>query len=163
MNDLTFQIAKAWFYPTCPACCTFSPLGSLSLPPSSSQIHFLMVFHTKSIIALMLLFMVVPTLRIYSTCVFLFFAFLKSACIYWVLYARHYSRLLEYIHAQNSENLCLHGTDLLEQMLFLVSLHHLVADLIPGGPAQIPVQIRGPHMEIAFSKLSLYLSSIQYI
>lgn len=61
------------------------------------------------------------------------------------------------------ENLCLHGTDLLEQMLFLVSLHHLVTDLIPGGPAQIPVQIRGPHMEIGFSKLSLCLSSIQYI
>ena len=51
----------------------------------------------------------------------------------------------------------------LSRCFFLSQLHHLVTDLIPGGPAQIPVQIRGPHMEIAFSKLSLCLSSLQYI
>ena len=86
MNDLTFQIAKGWFYPTCPTCRTSSPLGSLSLPPSSSQIHFLTVFHVKSIIALMLLFMVVPTLRIYSTCVgvfFFFFCLFKISMCVW--------------------------------------------------------------------------------
>ena len=102
MNDLTFQIIKGWLYTTCPICRTSSPLGSLSLPPNSSEIHFLMVFHMKSIIAFMLLFMAVPTLRIYPTCVF-FFSFLKSACIYWVLYARHYSRLLECFNAHNRQ------------------------------------------------------------
>lgn len=32
-----------------------------------------------------------------------FFSFLKSACIYWVLYARHHSRLLECFNAHNRQ------------------------------------------------------------
>ena len=163
MNDLTFQIAKAWFYPTCPACCTFSPLGSLSRPPSSSQTHFLMVFHTKSIIALMLLFMVVPTLRIYSTCVFLFFAFLKSACLYWVLYARHYSRLLEYISAQNRRK----SLPSWNRPPWADAFSCLFASSgnwpHPWRSSSNSCPNQGPHMEIAFSKLSLCLSSIQYL
>lgn len=83
--------------------------------------------------------------------------------MYGVLYAKHYSRLLEYISHKTDKNLCLHGTDLLEQMLFLASLHHLVTDLIPGGPAQIPVQIRGPHMEIGLNSHCVYTNTVHII
>lgn len=89
MNYLSFQISKAWFYPTCSICPTSSPLRSHLFPPNSNQTHLLMVFHMKPIIAFMLLFMVAPTPGIYST---------NTS---WVLCARHCSRLLEYINKQN--------------------------------------------------------------